>query len=77
MSLHILCILRETNDVEDEIHFILFCSKYTGCRQTLFFNKQEDSFHTLSDLEKRKCVCDKHPRQLAKFIAKHMIVGKN
>ena len=33
----ILCILCETNDVEDEIHFISFCSKYTGWRQTLFF----------------------------------------
>ena len=43
-----LCILCE-NDVEDEIHFILFCSEYTGCRQTLLSNIQNDSFHTLSD----------------------------
>ena len=27
------CILCETNYVDDEIHFILFCSKYTGGRQ--------------------------------------------
>ena len=72
-----LCILCETNDVEDEIHFILFCSKYTGCRQTLLSNIQNDSFHTLSDLEKKNFLCDKYPRQLAKFIAEAYDIRRN
>ena len=72
-----LCVLCETNDVEDEIHFILLCSKYTGCRQTLLSNIQNDSFHTLSDLEKLKFLCDKYTRQLAKFIAEAYDIRKN
>ena len=72
-----LCILCETNDVEDEIHFILFCSIYTGCRQTLLSNIQNDSFHTLSDLEKLQFLCDKFPRQPAKFIAEAYAIRKN
>ena len=50
-------LICETNDVEDENHFILFCSKYTGCRQTLPSNIQNDSFHTLCDLEKEIVCC--------------------
>ena len=38
---------------------------------------QNDSFHALSDLEKMKLLCDKYPRQLAKFIAEAYDIRKN
>ena len=51
-----ICIVcgPDANEVEDEIHFLLKCSKYNDLRQCLFikaYNKNND-FNTFTDDEK-------------------------
>ena len=64
-----LCTLCDSESVEDEIHFVLHCSKYADLRKDLFdyVKMVENNFGTLPDSNKLSVLLTKFPRQIAKF----------
>ena len=66
-----LCLICNSGEVENELHFLLFCNKYQQLRQNLF-NQIPDhhTFTTLAHNEKLKYLVNEPTmvKQTAKFI---------
>lgn len=67
-----LCILCNSNAIEDEIHFICNCSFYDDLRKLLFDKVNlvlhSQHFDQLSSEEKLVILCNSFPNDLSKFI---------
>ena len=66
-----LCLLCNNGEVEDEIHFLLFCSRYDQARQSLFEHIPDfANFNVLNTDEKLKFLVNDPMivKQTAKFI---------
>ena len=73
-----LCRLCDSQEVENECHFVLKCQLYnaarTTCLGTLMSN---DEFVNLSDTGKITYLMQNHVRQLAKYIVKAYTLRRN
>ena len=65
-----LCVMCDTNSVEDECHFLINCPKYNTIRDKLFNNAMHDtSFVHLSNTEKLIYLIRSGERKVIKFVA--------
>ena len=65
-----LCALCNLNEIEDEEHFLLSCTKYDNIRNVLF-NKclnKEPNFHTFDNSNKLNLLMTGMANQTAKFV---------
>ena len=72
-----LCNICNSNEVEDEAHFLFNCSAYTHNRSLLFETLPQVTTETISFEDKLKLLLREYPRQTAKFINKSMAIRRN
>lgn len=66
-----LCRLCDSQSVETEMHFLLFCAQYNDIRNTVFDNLITDSHYLdLSNVGKLKYLLNYHTRKVSTFIVK-------
>ena len=73
-----VCLLCNSGDVENEMHFLYHCNLYLNTRQ-LFYDRIEsenESFPRQSDVEKTIYLFENKPRQFGKYVKTLMSLRK-
>ncbi len=66
-----LCRFSDSQNVENEVHFLLNCSLYTDIRNECFSDQfNTEHFRNLSDTEQLGFIVHNHPRKVTTFIGK-------
>lgn len=64
-----ICKFCQTNNVEDERHFLLYCNLYDDIRQNLLTDIiTPDAYNVLSDEQKLNVIINDHARKCSKYI---------
>ena len=64
-----LCKICDSQQIEDETHFLLHCPFYSVLRNTLFSSLEHADLDQLSDTDKTIVLMNNLPRQTAKYIS--------
>ena len=63
-----LCKICDSQQIEDETHFLLHCPFYSVLRNTLFSSVEHADLDQLSDTDKTLVLMNNSPRQKAKYL---------
>ena len=63
-----LCKICNSNQIEDETHFLIYCPFYRVLRETLFSSIDRVDFNELPDSDKTFILMNNLPRQTAKYL---------
>ena len=74
-----LCTMCNNDDIEDELHFIFDCDKYTAERTQLFhlLRPRISDFDDLNNYDKFARMCDVCPRQFSKYLYRTFRIRKD
>ncbi len=73
------CQICNNNNIEDEIHFLLYCTEYDTIRQNILGKiiNSIDNFNTMSNEEKLKNIMCENQQSIARYIVKAIEMRKD
>ena len=71
-----ICEICNTNEIEDELHFVMVCPVYNSYRNELLDSVVSQDFQLYNDLDKFIYLMKNQPKQVAKFIVKAIDLRK-
>ena len=63
-----LCKICDSQQIEDETHFLLHCPFYSVLRDNIFSSIEHVDFDQLPDIDKTVILMNNSPRQTAKYL---------